>query len=155
VAQCIQNNENWIAQMTQKMFPLPFLDLVLDFIARHEMYSFMDGFNGYNKVKMAKKDFKKPTFILEWGAYAYNVMPFGLCNVPITFFKMITKTFKYVNEFMEVFLDDLIVYNNKEDRFNQLQKCVEKCYVNFALILILKNVHFVSILVYFWGILGV
>ncbi len=37
------------------MFPLPFLVLVLDFIARHEMYSFMDGFNGYNKVKMAKK----------------------------------------------------------------------------------------------------
>lgn len=41
--------------MTKHMLPLPFLALVLHFIARHEMYSFMDGFNGYNKVKMAKK----------------------------------------------------------------------------------------------------
>jgi len=64
-------------------------------------------------------------------------MPFGLCNVPITFFKMITKTFKYLYQFMEVFLDDLIFYNN-EDHFNQLQKCLEKCYVNFTLFLILK-----------------
>lgn len=52
-------------------------------------------------------------------------MPFGLCNVPITFFKMITKTFKYLDQFMEVFLDDLIFYNNKEYHFNQLQKCLE------------------------------
>jgi hypothetical protein len=51
------------------MFPLPFLALVLHFIARHEMYSFVDGFNGYNKVKMAKKILKKTTFILEWAAY--------------------------------------------------------------------------------------
>lgn len=69
-------------------------------------------------------------------------MPFGLCNVPITFFKMITKTFKYLDQFMEVFLDDLIFYNNKEYHFNQLQKCLEKCYVNFTLILILKKCAF-------------
>jgi hypothetical protein len=42
-------------------------------------------------------------------------MPFGLCNVFVTFLKMITKTFKYLDQFMEVFLDDLIFYNNKED----------------------------------------
>ncbi len=42
------------------------------------MYSFMDGYNGYNQVKMAIEDKEKTTFILEWGAYAYNVMPFGL-----------------------------------------------------------------------------
>jgi hypothetical protein len=82
-------------------------------------------------------------------------MSFGLWNVPITFLKMITKTFKYLDQFMEVFLDDLIFYNNKEYHFNQLQTCLEKCYVNFTLILILKNVHFLSIWVYFWGILGV
>jgi len=48
------------------------------------MYSFMDGYSGYNQVKMAKED-KQRTFILKWGAYAYNVMPFGLCNIAVTF----------------------------------------------------------------------
>jgi len=36
-------------------FSLPFLDSVLDTVTKHEMYSFMDGYNGYNQVKMAKK----------------------------------------------------------------------------------------------------
>ncbi len=31
------------AQTKKDLFPLPFLDLILNFVARHEMYSFMDG----------------------------------------------------------------------------------------------------------------
>jgi len=44
----------------------------------------MDGYSGYNQVKMAKED-RQRTFILKWDAYAYNVMPFGLCNTAATF----------------------------------------------------------------------
>lgn len=54
-------------------------------VTRHDMYSCMDGYNGYNEVKMVEEDKKKIAFILKWKAYAYNVMPFGLCNAPITF----------------------------------------------------------------------
>jgi hypothetical protein len=39
-------------------FPLPFLDSVLDSMAKHEMYSFLDGYNNYNRVQMAKEDKK-------------------------------------------------------------------------------------------------
>jgi hypothetical protein len=42
---------------------------------------------------MAKEDKEKTTFIFEWGAYAYNIMPFRLCNAPSTFQKVVTKTF--------------------------------------------------------------
>jgi hypothetical protein len=39
-----------------------------------------------------------------------NVMPFGLCNALATFQKVVTKTFnKYLNEFMQVFLDNYLV----------------------------------------------
>jgi hypothetical protein len=34
----------------------------------------MDGYNGYNQVKMAKTNNEKMSFIYKWGAYAYNVM---------------------------------------------------------------------------------
>jgi hypothetical protein len=63
------------SQTKKDPFSLPFLDLVLDIVVRHEMYSFMDGYNCYNQVKMVKKDKEKTSFIFEWGAYAYNVMP--------------------------------------------------------------------------------
>ncbi len=89
------------AQTKKDPFPLHFLDFVLDSIAQHEIYSFMDGYNGYNLVKMVEKDKYKTTFISEWGAYAYKVMPSGLCNALATFQKVVTKMFKpYLNKFV-------------------------------------------------------
>ena len=37
-------------------FPLPFTDGVLDTVAGHEMYMFLDGFSGYNQIRMAEED---------------------------------------------------------------------------------------------------
>jgi hypothetical protein len=34
---------------------------------------------------MAEEDKEKTTFISQWDVYAYNVMPFELCNVLATF----------------------------------------------------------------------
>jgi hypothetical protein len=56
-------------------------------MVRHEMYFFMDGCSGYNQMKMVEEDKEKTSFIFEWGAHAYNVMPFGLCNAPTNFLK--------------------------------------------------------------------
>ncbi len=58
------------------------------------MYSFMDGYSSYKQVKMVEEDKEKIEFISEWGVYAYDVMPFGLCNALTTFQKIVTKTFK-------------------------------------------------------------
>ncbi len=44
------------SQTKKDPFPLPFLDSILDTMARHDMYSFMDGYSGYNQVKMVQKD---------------------------------------------------------------------------------------------------
>jgi len=82
------------AQTKKDSLPLPFLDLILDSIVGYEMYSFMDNYSSYNQVKMAEESKDKMAFISEWGAYAYNIMPFGLCNTPTTFQKVVTKTFK-------------------------------------------------------------
>ena len=48
-------------------FPLPFYDTLLDAVAGHEIYSFLDGFSGYDQVLMAPKDRDKTTFVTEWG----------------------------------------------------------------------------------------
>jgi hypothetical protein len=116
------------SQTKKDPFSLPFLDLVLDIVARYEIYSFVDEFSGYNQVKMTKEDKEKMLFIFEWGACAYNVMPFQLCNTPTTFQKVVTQTFKeYFNNFMQVFFDDFIVYKHKEEHLNRLNKCMTQC----------------------------
>lgn len=66
-------------------------------------------------------DKEKTTFISEWGAYTYNVMSFGLYNAPTTFQKVVIKAFKkYLNDFMQVFLDDFCVYSSKAYHLEQL-----------------------------------
>ncbi|WJX78222.1 hypothetical protein P8452_61468 [Trifolium repens] len=44
-------------------FPLPHIDVLVDNTARFPVFSFMDGFSGYNQIKMAPEDMEKTTFI--------------------------------------------------------------------------------------------
>jgi len=44
-------------------FPLPHIDMLVDNTARSSIYSFMDGFSGYNQIKMAQEDKEKTTFV--------------------------------------------------------------------------------------------
>ena len=91
-------------------FPLPFIDTVLDNVAGQQLYSFLDGFSGYNQVSIHPDDQSKTTFVTEWGTYACRVMPFGLCNAPATFQRVVTQAFRdFLRDFMEIFLDDFCV----------------------------------------------
>ena len=66
-------------------FPLPHIDILVDNIAGHALLSFIDGFSGYNQIKMVPEDMEKTSFITPWGTYCYKVMPFGLKNAGATY----------------------------------------------------------------------
>ena len=66
-------------------FPIPYTNSLLDDVARHKMYSFFDGFLGYNQIKMAPKDWHKIAFITKWGVFISKVMTFGLQSAQATF----------------------------------------------------------------------
>jgi hypothetical protein len=50
-------------------FPLPFIDVVLNTVAGHEMYNFLDGFSEYNQIRMTEEDKEKTTFVTKWGVF--------------------------------------------------------------------------------------
>ncbi|PKI35767.1 hypothetical protein CRG98_043842, partial [Punica granatum] len=58
-------------------FPLPHIDILVDNTARHAQFSFMDGFSGYNQIRMAEEDKIKTTFTTMWGTFCYR------CQHPI------------------------------------------------------------------------
>ena len=66
-------------------YPLPFTDIILDHAAGHEIYTFLDGMSGYYQVYIKKENQVYTTFTTDWGTYAFERMPFGLCNAPGTF----------------------------------------------------------------------
>ena len=66
-------------------FPLPFTDSVLDTVAGHECYNFLDGFSSYNQIRMHLDDQEKMAFVTEWGVFVAEVMMFGLKTALATF----------------------------------------------------------------------
>ena len=110
-------------------FPLPFLDQVLERVAGHDYYCFLDGYSGYFQIAIALEDQEKTTFTCPFGTYAYRCMPFGLCNVSTTFQRCMLNIFNdMVERIMEVFMDDLIVYGKTfDDCLLNLKKVLKTC----------------------------
>jgi hypothetical protein len=66
-------------------YPTPFIDQIIDNYAGSLIFSFMDGFSGYNQIEILPADQHKIAFIFPWGTFAYRKLPFGLKNVGATF----------------------------------------------------------------------
>nr|GEV09186.1 reverse transcriptase domain-containing protein [Tanacetum cinerariifolium] len=66
-------------------FPLPFMDQMLERLARNEYYCFLDSFSGYFQIPIDPHDQEKTMFTCPYGTFAYRRMPFSLCNAPGTF----------------------------------------------------------------------
>ena len=89
-------------------FPLPHIDVLVDNTIQHKLFSFMDGFSGYNQIKMAPEDMEKTTFVTQWGTFCYKVIPFWLKNVQATYQRSMVALFHgMIHHEIEVYVDDM------------------------------------------------
>ncbi|GJS92667.1 reverse transcriptase domain-containing protein [Tanacetum coccineum] len=115
---------------TQKdHFPLLFIDKMLERLARHEYYFFLDGFLGYFQIPIAPKDQNKITFTCPYETFVYKRMPFGLCNAPATFQRNMTAIFhELIEDSMEVFMNDFSVFGSSFDHcLKYLKRMLKRC----------------------------
>ena len=110
-------------------FPLPFIDQILERVAGHPYYSFLDGYSGYYQIEIALEDQDKTTFTCPFGTYAFRRMPFGLCNAPATFQRCMMSIFSdMIEKCMEVFMDDLTVFGDSfESSLLNLESVLKRC----------------------------
>ncbi|KAL5562459.1 hypothetical protein UlMin_032206 [Ulmus minor] len=124
-------------------FPLPFIDQILERVAGHPFYCFLDGYSGYYQIEISLEDQEKTTFTGPFGTFAFRRMPFGLCNAPATFQRCMMSIFSdMVEKCMEVFMDDLTVFGTSFDSClsnlkSVLCRCEEK-----GLVLNWEKCHF-------------
>lgn len=94
-------------------FPLPRIEESLDALTGARWFSTMDLASGYNQVPMAEADRPKTAFCTPFGLFEWNRMPFGLCNAPSTFQRLMQRIFGDQQcQSLLLYLDDIVVFSS-------------------------------------------
>ncbi|KAJ9535979.1 LOW QUALITY PROTEIN: hypothetical protein OSB04_un000855 [Centaurea solstitialis] len=110
-------------------FPLPFIDQMLERLANHSYFCYLDGYSRFLQIPVHPNDQEKKTFTCPYGTFAYRRMPFGLCNAPATFQRCMMAIFSnFIEKSMEVFMDDFSVHGSDfDDCLVNLSKILLRC----------------------------
>lgn len=109
-------------------YPLPRIDDTLDALAGAQWFSTIDLKSGYHQVLMAEEDKAKTAFSFGQGLWQFKVMPFGLCNAPATFERLMERVLEgLLWKAALVYLDDVLVYGNSfEEELSRLETVFQR-----------------------------
>ena len=120
---------------------LPRIDDLFDQLKGASIFSKIDLRSGYHQLRIKYVDVHKTVFRTRYGHYEFLVMSFGLTNAPAAFMDLMDRVFRsYVDQFVVVFIDDILVYSKdlenhdthlrvvletlrKEQLYSKLSKC--------------------------------
>jgi hypothetical protein len=101
-------------------YPLPRIDDIFDQLKDVKTFSKIDLRSGYHQVRIKDEDIGKTAFRTRYGHYEFTVVPFGLSNAPVVFMCLMNGVFiNYLDKFVIVFLDDILVYSKIEEEHEQ------------------------------------
>jgi hypothetical protein len=122
-------------------YPLPRIEDLFDQLKGARVFSKIDLRSVYHQLRIQPSDIAKTAFTTRYGLYEYTVLSFGLTNAPTYFMYLMNKVFmEYLDKFVVVFIDDILVYSRNEGeheghlrlvlqklRDNQLYAKLSKC----------------------------
>ena len=100
-------------QITKKdSYPLPLISESLEVLGGARYFSSIDLMSGYWQVKLDAQSREKTAFVTHAGLYEFTTMPFGLCNAPGTFQRLMECVLRGLNwQIALIYLDDVLVYS--------------------------------------------
>nr|GFA46789.1 putative reverse transcriptase domain, ribonuclease H-like domain, aspartic peptidase domain protein [Tanacetum cinerariifolium] len=95
--------------------------------------------SGYHLLRVHEDDILKTAFRSRYGHFEFTVMPFGLTNAPTIFMDLMNRVCKpYLDKFVIIFIDDILIYSKSEEEHEQHLRTVldllkkEKLYAKFS-----------------------
>ena len=140
------------ALTTKDAYPLPRIDDSLRLLGNQQWFSTMDLASGYWQVAMSPAAKRKAAFVRNEGLFQFRVMPFGLCNAPATFERLMDRVLCGMRwSRCLVYLDDVIYFGGTvTEALGRLEEVLSRL-SNFGLQLKAKKCTFVQMKVVFLG----
>ncbi len=92
------------------VYPLPRIEDILDTIGQAKYFTTLDLSAGYWQIKLDHSTSEKTAFTTHCGLFEFNRMPFGLCNTPSTFQRLMQKVLAGLEwKCCFVYIDDILV----------------------------------------------
>ncbi|XP_019255344.1 PREDICTED: uncharacterized protein LOC109233958, partial [Nicotiana attenuata] len=120
-------------------YPLPHIDDLFDQLQGAQVFSKIDLRSGYHQLKIREPDIPRTAFRTWYGHYEFLVMSFWLTNAPTAFMHLMHSVFRpYLDSFVIVFIDDILVYSwSREDHEQHLRTVLQtlrekKLYAKFS-----------------------
>ncbi|GJW87765.1 putative reverse transcriptase domain-containing protein, partial [Tanacetum coccineum] len=120
-------------------YPLSRIDDLFDQLQGSSIYSKIDLRSGYHQLRIKEEDIPITTFRTRYGHFEFQVIPFGLTNAPAVFMDLMNRVCKpYLDKFVIVFIDDILVYSKDEEEHGKHLKTIlellkkERLYVKFS-----------------------
>ena len=131
------------AKTRRDAYPLPRIEESLDALSGAQLFTTLDLASGYNQVTVAEKDKAKTAFCTPFGLFEFNRMPFGLCNAPGTFQRLMERIFGDQSfQSVLLYLDDIVIFSSSFEEHLQRLDLVLSRLKQQNLKLKLKKCHF-------------
>jgi hypothetical protein len=113
--------------IVKNKYPLPRINDLFDQVGGENIFSKLDLRSSYHSVRIKDEYISKTTFRMRYGHYEFVVIPFGLTNAPTTFMCLMNNIFsQYLDKFVLVFIDDILVYSKTKEEHKEHLRIVLK-----------------------------
>ncbi|GJR24334.1 putative reverse transcriptase domain-containing protein [Tanacetum coccineum] len=120
-------------------YPLSRIDDLFDQLQGSQFFSKIDLRSRYNQLRVHEDDILKTAFRTRCGHFEFTIMPFGLANAPAIFMYLMNRVCRpYLDKFMIVFIDDILIYSKTQEEHVEHLRLVlellkkEKLYAKFS-----------------------